>query len=70
MRYVFILNDGRAVAFANNGAAEEYLTEIFPANWPKTILREEGEMTWERVVPELVWSSSQRKHVIEWSYYV
>lgn len=69
MRHIFILKDGRAFVFDEKGAAE-WLLEVFPVNWPVTVLREEGEHTWERIVPELVWSNSQRKYVIEWQYFV
>ena len=68
MRYVFILKDDRALVFDEVGA-KEWLMEVFPANWPIIVLRQEGEHTWERIVPELVWSNSARKYVINWQYY-
>lgn len=69
MRYVFILKDGRVPVFDEEGA-NEWLMEVFSVNWPVTVLCEEGEHTWVRMVPELVWSNSQRKYVIEWQYFV
>ena len=69
MRYVFIFKDGRALTFADEQGACEWLMEVFPVIWPETVLREEGEHTWERVVPEIQWSASDRKYRVTWQYY-
>lgn len=70
IRHVFIMKDGRALVFADQKGASEWLKEVFPVNWPETVLREEGEHTWERLVPSYVWCNSEKRSDIVWQYYV